>query len=302
MRLGHAGESRNYFNGRMAQIAIYSKALTPAQINQNYHTTKARFVSVGDTNPYGTFKPNGLFIHYDFSNPACWPGYGPQIYDLVGTQNGIINGPKPGGVGLTKFFDFERDYAAHWIALGSRIPNGQSGSELTMEAWIFIESIGGGDGLGGIISSQWDTYQNGASINTDTRSAHGGGPNGYHFQLGVNSAWTTDGSNGNSTSDTGNFSGRWDHVVATRASSGAKFIYENGVSLGSEGTYAGTMNWGNVMWVLGCQNMATGSTITSSGTQRFYDGKIAIARIYNRALSASEILYNYNGQKNRFGQ
>jgi hypothetical protein len=102
MRLGHAGLFRNYFNGRMAQIAIYSKALTPAQINQNYHTTKARFVSVGDTNPYGTFKPNGLFIHYDFSNPACWPGYGPQIYDLVGTQNGIINGPKPGGVGLTK--------------------------------------------------------------------------------------------------------------------------------------------------------------------------------------------------------
>ena len=55
------------------------------------------------------------------------------------------------------------------------------------------------------------------------------------------------------------------------------------------------------MWVLGCQNMATGSTITSSGTQRFYDGKIAIARIYNRALDASDVLYNYNGQKNRFG-
>ena len=301
MRLAHAGVARNYFNGRMAHVAIYNKALTPAQINQNYHATKARFVSVGDTNPYGTFKPNGLFIHYDFSNPACWPGYGPQVYDLVGTQNGIINGPKPGGVGMAKFFDFEKDIASHWIVMGSRIPYGQSTSELTMEAWIFTESLAGGDGIGGIISSQWDTYQNGASINTDTRSSHGGGPNGYHYQLGVNSVWSTQGSDGNSASGTAEFSGRWDHVVATRASGGIKYIYENGVSLGSEGTYAGTMDWANVFWNLGCQNMATGSIITSSGTQRFYDGKIAIARIYNRALDASDVLYNYNGQKNRFG-
>jgi hypothetical protein len=223
----------------------------------------------------------------------------------VGTQNGIINGPKPGGVGMAKFFDFERDIASHWIALGSRIPYGQSTSELTMEAWIFTETVAPsnvGDGIGSIWSSQWDSYQNGASISTDGRSSpHGGGVNSYHYQLGVASTWTTDSSNGNSGANTAEFSGRWDHIAATRDSSGNKYIYENGVSLGSEGTYAGSMTWANVMWVLGCQNMTTGSTITSSGTMRFYDGKIAVARIYNRALGASDILYNYNGQKNRFG-
>jgi hypothetical protein len=173
-----------------------------------------------------------------------------------------------------------------------------------MEAWIFTETVAPsnvGDGIGSIWSSQWDTYQNGASISTDGRSAHGGGPNGYHYQLGVNSAWTTVGSDGNSGSGTAEFSGRWDHIVATRASNGTKYTYENGVLISTEGTYTGTMNWGNVFWNLGAQNFATGSTITSSGTLRFYDGKIAVARIYNRELTASDILYNYNGQKNRFG-
>jgi hypothetical protein len=34
---------------------------------------------------------------------------------------------------------------------------------------------------------------------------------------------------------------------------------------------------------------------------RFFKGNIAIAQIYNRALSASEILQNYTATKTRFG-
>ena len=33
----------------------------------------------------------------------------------------------------------------------------------------------------------------------------------------------------------------------------------------------------------------------------FLNGKVAIARIYNRALSQAEITQNYNAQKGRFG-
>ena len=34
---------------------------------------------------------------------------------------------------------------------------------------------------------------------------------------------------------------------------------------------------------------------------RFWAGKIPIVRVYNRALTASEVLQNYNANKNRFG-
>jgi hypothetical protein len=37
-----------------------------------------------------------------------------------------------------------------------------------------------------------------------------------------------------------------------------------------------------------------------NGFQR-YNGKIAVSRIYNRALTAIEVLQNYNAQKGRFG-
>jgi hypothetical protein len=36
-------------------------------------------------------------------------------------------------------------------------------------------------------------------------------------------------------------------------------------------------------------------------TERRFSGSMAIAQVYNRALSATEILQNYNEQKSRFG-
>jgi hypothetical protein len=40
----------------------------------------------------------------------------------------------------------------------------------------------------------------------------------------------------------------------------------------------------------------------SNGSQGYaYQGKLAICKVYNRALSASEVLQNYNANKGRFG-
>jgi hypothetical protein len=38
-----------------------------------------------------------------------------------------------------------------------------------------------------------------------------------------------------------------------------------------------------------------------SGTGQIWNGKFGLARIYNRSLTSSEILQNYNAQKSRFG-
>ena len=81
----------------------------------------------------------------------------------------------------------------------------------------------------------------------------------------------------------------WHHVCGTRQS-GALTIYLDGVSDGT-----GTANVsipGNNPFTLG-----NGHDYTSEAL----NGNIASCQVYNRALSALEILQNYNAQKSRFG-
>ena len=37
------------------------------------------------------------------------------------------------------------------------------------------------------------------------------------------------------------------------------------------------------------------------GSSYFIDGKIAVSRVYNKALTQAEVTQNYNAQKSRFG-
>ena len=45
-------------------------------------------------------------------------------------------------------------------------------------------------------------------------------------------------------------------------------------------------------------NLFVGS---SGGSSEFFAGSLATLKLYNRALSSTEILQNYNAQKTRFG-
>ena len=50
------------------------------------------------------------------------------------------------------------------------------------------------------------------------------------------------------------------------------------------------------------QHNAIGTSMNSSGARGgYFSGKIAIARIYGRALSYAEVRNNYNAHKGRFG-
>jgi hypothetical protein len=53
--------------------------------------------------------------------------------------------------------------------------------------------------------------------------------------------------------------------------------------------------------VAGTQLRVGAPAWTNLGTYGFWNGRIPVAQVYNRALSADEILQNYNAQKGRFG-
>lgn len=62
--------------------------------------------------------------------------------------------------------------------------------------------------------------------------------------------------------------------------------------------YSGTQTAGSVQTL----NIDSGTTQIGAETRNnaYFDGKIYCVKVYNRALSASEILQNYNALKNRF--
>ena len=85
--------------------------------------------------------------------------------------------------------------------------------------------------------------------------------------------------------------GQWYYVVLTKNTGGFK-LYVNGV-LNNEDSQSGAMSANTDNYVLGNWD---------EGGARAFQGQIANARIYNRALTYAEIQQNYKSFKTRFGK
>ena len=87
----------------------------------------------------------------------------------------------------------------------------------------------------------------------------------------------------------------WQQLVITVGSGSGGNVYRNG-SLVQTSTYTGSfsnINTGADLLIGDVNPNATGVN--------GYDGKVSVFRIYNRVLSSSEVLQNYDSQKSRFG-
>ena len=109
--------------------------------------------------------------------------------------------------------------------------------------------------------------------------------NKFNIHLGNGSTWafTTDSSNTVVVANT------WYHTAWTWNGS-LSIIYVNGILDASYSHSASSSGTGDI-------------TLAQyfSGTSYAWSGRIGSVKIYNRALSAAEILQNYNAQKSRFG-
>ena len=216
---------------------------------------------------------------------------------------GEVDGATFGGSGNAKYFDFDgtNDHidTIDWITNDIDAVKNLSNKQVTLEAWYWADAVGGGDGINSIISSQNDgANQNGVSISVDSRTAHGGGPNGYHFQMGRQIAGWSTGGTGNTNQGTGDVSTHWNHVVAT-FDGGRKRVYKNGMFIEDMGDFTlpstDQIDYQQCVYNLGCQP-------DNNGDQRWYNGKIAIARIFDTALSHAQIQHNYNVERSRFAE
>ena len=225
---------------------------------------------------------DGLVAYYPFSgNTNDESGNGNN-----GTVNGATLVPdKFGNANSAYRFNGTNSF----IYIGKPVPLSVAArNEITLVAWINPSVYPSSDNLGMIIGSQCDQCGTaGAAIHLDGRYMHGGIPGGIHFQIGLeNYGWSTTSSEG--TTGVAVPLNQWSHVVATWKSGNTKKVYINGLLV----TNWPTVWTGNIKY-----NSNTEMDIgKQSDLGRYFNGFIDDARVYNRALSASEVQQLYQSQ------
>ena len=213
---------------------------------------------------------NGLILALDAADKNSYKGSGTNWKDLSGNSyNGTLtNGPTFSNTnGGVINFDGTDDYVECGNVLASL-------TNLTLEC--FVKFGTQSTSYNGIISK---TLSN---------------ANGYEIRTaGYTSTTTTAqfryvGDNG--SPDFGALTnGVWYHLVATGIL-GLQLVYKNG-SVYNSGTYAGIPSANSNSLLIG--------KLAYAGL--YANMSMGYARIYNRALTATEVLQNYNATKTRFG-
>ena len=209
---------------------------------------------------------SGLLLALDAADKLSYPGSGTTWRNLASNNFNctLTNGPTFSGANMGSIVYDGADDSGTCNLVTSDANN------VTMEAWFKATTLPGSLIL-----------YNGNSATS-----------GYGFTHGACGATSTTlyvffgGLNCNVVSYAGMTTNVWYQAVYTRTTtpSTSNILYINGISR-STNTSSNP-------------NAPAGSTLIGHSA---FNGNISIARIYNRALTATEVLQNYNATKNRYG-
>ncbi len=214
---------------------------------------------------------NGLVLCVDAGNPRSYPGTGTVWNDAIssGYNFTLTNGPTYSSSNLGFFnFDGVNDFAVSGYnsALDTQTP--------TVEVWVKTNAT----------SQNGFWFEKGA-VNTQYAL----------FQEGANITWRLTTNVVSLTAPAASFmsTSNWAQVVGTYTS-GDRRIYVNGVQVAND-TLAYTIPTNT-------SGMSIGAYGGNSGANAYwYNGALSICRVYNRALSAAEVLQNFNAIRGRYG-
>lgn len=210
---------------------------------------------------------SGLLLALDAADKLSYPGSGTTWRNLASNNFNctLTNGPTFSGANMGSIVYDGADDTVTCNLVTSDANN------VTMEAWFKATTLPGDRGL---------------MLNGN------GGSSGYGLQFGAcGTSGTTlyvffGGLNCNVVSYGTLVTNTWYQAVYTRTTSPgiSNILYINGISR-STNTSSNP-------------NAPAGSTLIGHSA---FNGNISVARIYNRALTATEVLQNYNATKNRYG-
>ena len=229
----------------------------------------------------GRIITDGLVLSLNAADQNSYPGSGTTWSDTSGNgyNTTLYNGPGfSTQFGGTITFDSVDDY-------GSAGNLGSGFSTFTVEIWFKSDSVAN---YRNPIDCNWLVFNGGASGYSNI------GPRLEQNSSGV-LGWVIGDTAGNYTGvdvvASGLSATPVHYTAITRTSSTSFSSYYNGAYV-TAGTFSG--------WPGSMQAVSIGRGFSTS-SERWFLGNIPAVRIYNRALTASEILQNYNAQKTRFG-
>jgi len=221
-----------------------------------------------DPQDYLSILNRGLVMHLDASAPSSYPTTGTAWSDISGQSNNmtLINGPTyNSGDGGYIQFDGTDDYTQ--LSTSGIINN-----TISVDTVIYIDSVKTYAAiLGSNITEKYEMLIKSAA-NLEVSLS----PSNYVQWNGI---LTT---------------GTYIHLCLVATSGTAWKLYKNGVDLGTPQVVAGYAVDGNSVSVIDIGRIRNQNGFA-------YVGRIPNMKIYNRALSAAEVLQNFNVQRSRFG-
>jgi hypothetical protein len=264
--IGTIGASAQFFKGLIDEPKIFTFALTPEQVRQEYNLGTAVNYSVGATESASLIDGpgNDPVAYWNFEERS-----GTSTTDKSGNNNTgtLTNSPTwtAGKIGSGLNFSPTNSYVSVADATALNITG-----DITVEAWVKPNVI---DSTSRVFLEKGD----GASAANRQYALRLNSSNRWEFFLYT-------GSTTNSTPDstTTPSTSRWDHVVGVRSGNTIS-VYVNGVFRNST-TVSGSTNTSSSILALGKAGAASG----------YFGGQIDEVKIYNYARTRSQIAYDYN--------
>lgn len=232
---------------------------------------------------------DGLVLDIDAGISTSYSGIGTSWTDLgpISKNGTLTNGPTYSSTnGGSIVFDGTNQYAY----ISSPSPFG--GQNLfTFEIWVNFTSITGD--YGAISKAAWlfagGTGSGVGQAEFSVRSANTTSFTPNTIDFGRGNGGTTGSLSINVSSLISN--GNWYQIVLVRSASNAQTVYLNGSSIGT----------GNVSNSFGDGQTDFGAIHGNASFDGYLNGRISNIKIYDRALTASEVQQNYNALRGRFG-
>jgi len=262
-----------YLTGNIYNVSVYSRALSQAEISQNYEALKSKFAN--------TIVQQGLVLNLDAGNPYGYAGAGTVWYDVSGNA---IDASATGNINYSKLYNgvFSVYPSVNsYFATSTVSALNLGSSSFSIEAWVYFDASVASD----------DVYRGVMSLGTNSSNYvyiskwRSGLYSGLYVQYIAAGGTVT----GVYQANDYNPVSRWTHVVATK-SSNVLYFYVNGV-LYSTASNLNTTFTGNSYVLIANAHAGVGTL----------NGYVGESRVYNTSLSAAQVLQNYNATKGRFG-
>jgi hypothetical protein len=245
-------------------VRMYQKQLSDAEVSSNYQSFASRFSL--------NIVQQGLVLNIDAANPYSYGGAGTTVYDTSNTALSWTTNNTTYNSDPIKYFSYNG--SSSWLQ--SSTSTAYDSQTITMECWFYPTTLTQ-DGFlfeKGQVNTQYSMFL--AFGNTFYFRTIGGTINNQDLTF---------------TTSTYIVANAWNHVVCTYNGS-TKIVYVNGIQAASVAA-SGTLQTGQTNQYIGKYGAA--------GNNFPFNGRIAESRVYNIALSAAQVLQNYNATKSRFG-